>query len=210
MPHELHIPLPSDIARGLGPLSHFRTLSHYLEGEVQPFMSTHESKPKQVFEDVSIRDLGSGPKASIGSHDEANDESVVDDNVPAQYHGTVEDKYDMRVLGKKQVLRRHFSFTSMVGFSSTVLVAWEETPVLAIYALDNGGTAIIFWGIVGGHSAEMTPGIWLTQLPIRSLPSLGVVPSICRWLRWLLCFRLLVDSIVSSIIRPGVDQVAPC
>ncbi|KAK4496526.1 hypothetical protein PRZ48_012506 [Zasmidium cellare] len=111
-------------------------------------MSTYESEPKTVFEDVSIQDLGSGHKSPNGSSGESNDEDVVDDSVPVQYHGTSEDKHDMRVLGKKQVLRRHFSFTSMVGFSSTVLVAWEETPVLAIYALDNGGTAIIFWGII--------------------------------------------------------------
>lgn len=114
-------------------------------------MSIYESKPKAVFEDVSVKDLGSGHKTSTGSPGDSNDDFVVDDNVPAQYHGTREDRHDMRVLGKKQVLRRHFHFTSMIGFSSTVLVAWEETPVLAIYALDNGGTAIIFWGIVGGH-----------------------------------------------------------
>lgn len=46
------------------------------------------------------------------------------------------------------MLRRNFKFTTMLGFASTVLVAWEILPVISIYALENGGTAIIFWSLV--------------------------------------------------------------
>lgn len=68
--------------------------------------------------------------------------------VPEKYRGTSADKDDMNVLGRKQVLRRNFQFTTMLGFASTVLVAWEILPVISVYALENGGTAIIFWSLV--------------------------------------------------------------
>lgn len=56
----------------------------------------------------------------------------------------------MVVLGKKQVLRRNFKFITMLGFASTVLVAWEILPVLSVYALQDGGTAVVFWGLIVG------------------------------------------------------------
>ena len=71
-------------------------------------------------------------------------------HVPDKYRGTAVDQQDMVVLGKKQVLRRNFKFITMLGFASTVLVAWEILPVLAVYALQDGGTAIIFWGLIVG------------------------------------------------------------
>lgn len=70
--------------------------------------------------------------------------------VPAKYRGTRSDKSDMAVLGRTQVLRRNFKFPTMLGFASTVLVAWEILPVIAVYALEDGGTPIIFWGIIAG------------------------------------------------------------
>lgn len=70
--------------------------------------------------------------------------------VPVKYRGTRSDKQDMVVLGRTQVLRRNFKFPTMLGFASTVLVAWEILPVIAIYALEDGGTPIIFWGLIAG------------------------------------------------------------
>lgn len=70
--------------------------------------------------------------------------------VPEKYRGTNGDKDDMRALGKIQVLRRNFRFPTMLAFASTVLVAWEILPVISVYALQNGGTPIVFWGIVVG------------------------------------------------------------
>lgn len=70
--------------------------------------------------------------------------------VPEKYRGTIGDKDDMKALGKIQVLRRNFKFPTMLAFASTVLVAWEILPVISVYALQNGGTPIVFWGIVVG------------------------------------------------------------
>lgn len=92
--------------------------------------------------DVSIEEVR-------GVHDVYTDKAFQgSDTVPEKYKGTSADKNDMSVLGRKQVLRRNFRFTTMLGFASTVLVAWEILPVISVYALENGGTAIIFWSLV--------------------------------------------------------------
>ena len=70
--------------------------------------------------------------------------------VPEQYRGTYTAQHDMAMLGKKQVLRRNFKLVTMLGFASTVMVAWEILPVISVYALTDGGTAIIFLGLVAG------------------------------------------------------------
>lgn len=81
------------------------------------------------------------------SHSSVDDDTVIGPNVPAQYRGTAFDKHDMSVLGKKQVLRRPFGFSTMLGFASTVMVAWEFVLLLIPWSLQNGGTAGVFWGL---------------------------------------------------------------
>ena len=53
------------------------------------------------------------------------DIDVISSDVPKKYMGTENDRRDMIVLGKKQVLRRNFGFTTMLGFGSTVICSWE-------------------------------------------------------------------------------------
>lgn len=78
------------------------------------------------------------------------DDIVVSDTVPLKYRGTQADKHDMLVLGRKQVLRRNFTFPTMLGFSSTVMTAWEILPIIAVFPLEDGGLPIIFWGALAG------------------------------------------------------------
>ena len=93
---------------------------------------------------------------NIADHDVAevndsdSDQVVVSKNVPAKYRGTQADKQDMLVLGRKQVLRRHFNFLTMFGFSSTVMTAWEILPIISVFPLEDGGLPIIFWGAIVG------------------------------------------------------------
>lgn len=70
--------------------------------------------------------------------------------IPDRFRGTAADQYDMQVLGKRQVLRRSFKFITMLGFASTVTVMWEWIPIISIYALQDGGLPIVFWGLVVG------------------------------------------------------------
>ena len=84
-------------------------------------------------------------------HFSDDDEKVfAGSTVPAKYRGTRNDKNDMATLGRTQVLRRNFKIPTMLGFASTVLVAWEILPVISVYALEDGGTPIIFWGLIAG------------------------------------------------------------
>jgi len=69
-------------------------------------------------------------------------------NVPAKYQGTHQDAVDMSMLGKKQVLRRQFKFSTMLGFASTVMVAWEFVLVVSPFSLVDGGTPAVFWGLL--------------------------------------------------------------
>ena len=52
------------------------------------------------------------------------------------------------MLGKTQVLRRQFKFSTMLGFASTVMVAWEFILIVAPFSLTDGGTATVFWGLL--------------------------------------------------------------
>ena len=49
-----------------------------------------------------------------------NDALSSDGCVQQAYRGTATDRREMRMLGKKQVLRRQFKFVTMLGFASTV------------------------------------------------------------------------------------------
>jgi len=81
---------------------------------------------------------------------ETTEETLAGDSndVPLQYQGTASDTHDMRVLGKKQVLRRHFGFSTMLGFASTVMVAWEFVLLTSPFGLSDGGTPAVFWGLL--------------------------------------------------------------
>lgn len=71
-------------------------------------------------------------------------------NVPLKYRGTAADARDMQVLGKEQVLRRNFKFLTMLGFTSTVICAWEIMLVISLFFLEDGGRPTIFWGMIIG------------------------------------------------------------
>lgn len=52
--------------------------------------------------------------------------------VPEKYKGTRADQDDMVLLGKKQVLRRNFKFTTILGFASTGKYGGRETVPLRV------------------------------------------------------------------------------
>ncbi|RMX95130.1 hypothetical protein D0867_13605 [Hortaea werneckii] len=69
-------------------------------------------------------------------------------HVPKEYQGTPTDRQDMHTLGRKQVLRRRFKFLTMLGFASTVMVAWEFVLVVSPFGLADGGKPAVFWGLL--------------------------------------------------------------
>ena len=70
------------------------------------------------------------------------------DRDTAEYHATQHDLRDMDALGLAPTFRRRFKFVAMVGFASTVVVAWQATLAVFGFALYNGGTGGFFWTFV--------------------------------------------------------------
>ncbi len=90
------------------------------------------------------------PYRDAQSPSEHDDDKVVSKSVPEKFRGTTTDRHDMLLLGKKQVLRRNFNFLTMLGFSSTVMTAWEILPIISVFALEDGGLPIVFWAAIVG------------------------------------------------------------
>lgn len=63
---------------------------------------------------------------------------------PAKKYATAYDLRDMDALGIVPSFKRRFDFFAMLGFSSTVIVAWEVTLVTLSFGLFNGGTGGLF------------------------------------------------------------------
>ena len=68
--------------------------------------------------------------------------------IAERYLGTERDREDMRTLGKLQQLRRNFHLVGMLGFSSTAVISWEVVPVILVWTLVDGGTPVVFWGLI--------------------------------------------------------------
>lgn len=81
-------------------------------------------------------------------NDNGSSKEVPHGTIDEKYQGNSFDRQEMSMLGKKQVLRRQFKFSTMMGFASTVMVAWEFVLIVAPFGLTNGGTPAVFWGIV--------------------------------------------------------------
>lgn len=81
------------------------------------------------------------------------DEDVVASTVPDRYRGTEMDHYDMRALGKTQVLRRNFKMLGMIAFANSVMVMWETFLIVSYLGLSVGGRAAVFWGLIYGAVA---------------------------------------------------------
>jgi hypothetical protein len=68
--------------------------------------------------------------------------------VSGKYLGTEGDKAQMRMLGRTQETRRVFTFITILGFGSTLIVTWEVLLTNIGLILVNGGTAGMFWGFL--------------------------------------------------------------
>ncbi|KAL9059668.1 MAG: hypothetical protein Q9206_001371 [Seirophora lacunosa] len=72
--------------------------------------------------------------AALRKGDQSSEDGQLDEftsTVADKWQGTVADKHDMVMLGRSQVLRRNFSFISILGFSSVLICTWELIFALA-------------------------------------------------------------------------------
>lgn len=100
-------------------LSRCRAYGHYL------IMSSYAKEQAYVAEDHELQD---GHNSHI---------------IEARYAGTEGDIADMKVLGRTQETRRIFTFISMLGFGSTLMVTWEVILANLLAVITNGGTVRI-------------------------------------------------------------------
>ncbi|KAL9013965.1 MAG: hypothetical protein Q9173_001363 [Seirophora scorigena] len=87
--------------------------------------------------------------AALRKGDQSSEDGQPDEftsTVADKWQGTVADKHDMVMLGRSQVLRRNFSFISILGFSSVLICTWELIFANLLFALTDGGTGGLFWG----------------------------------------------------------------
>lgn len=81
----------------------------------------------------------------------AHDSAVLSDPEPnseVNSNSEYADKDQLARLGKKQVLKRQFSFVTILGFSCTILITWEAVTVLFAQGLNNGGTAGVIYSFL--------------------------------------------------------------
>jgi hypothetical protein len=78
----------------------------------RPSMSSNMSCPNDP--DFTVSDV-----PGYQQYDKQDVSSFAARAIPDKFKGTKNDQNDMVLLGKKQVLRRNFKFTSILGFAST-------------------------------------------------------------------------------------------
>ncbi|EXJ56541.1 hypothetical protein A1O7_06885 [Cladophialophora yegresii CBS 114405] len=176
-------------------------------------------------EDTTVISSAEQPKNDLYSHD--GDKDLDEDfGVPERYRGTADDKREMSMLGKKQVLRRNFRFVTMVGFASTVMASWEILLPLFSFVLTDGGTADLFWGfiVVGtgqtlvyasiAEVASMSPTAggqyhWVSELaPPRIQKMLSYLVgwlAAIGWQVYLAGVAFMVGSVIQGLIALNVE-----
>lgn len=68
---------------------------------------------------IQPKTSGSAGISSYQQHDKQYHSPAATTTIPDKFKGTKNDQDDMILLGKKQVLRRNFRFTTILGFAST-------------------------------------------------------------------------------------------
>lgn len=74
------------------------------------------------------------------------------------------DSATLAVLGKKQVLKRRFSFLSMFAFAVCELITWETVLALFAQALNNGGPAGAVYGFIISWLSTMSVYTVISEL----------------------------------------------
>lgn len=115
-------------------------------------------------------------------------------SIPERYQGSPEDRHDMAVLGKQQVLCRNFSLFSMLGFASLAVMSWEIMPVFLIFSLIDGGPPAVFWKNVVGAS-------FMAGSIIQGLIALNVEGyEFHRWHGTLLTIAAAIFAVAANIV----------
>lgn len=75
-----------------------------------------------------------------------------------------DDEGALALLGKKQVLKRRFSFLSMFAFAVSELITWETVLALFSQAFDNGGPSGAVYGFMIAWSSTFSVYTVISEL----------------------------------------------
>lgn len=78
-------------------------------------------------------------------------------------HGSADDAM-LAMLGKKQVLKRRFSFFTLFGFAVCELITWETVLALFKQLLENGGPAGAIYGFIIAWSSTLSVYTVISEL----------------------------------------------
>ena len=70
----------------------------------------------------------------------------------------------LALLGKKQVLKRRFSFISMFAFAVAELITWETVLALFAQSFDNGGPSGAVYGFMIAWSSTFSVYTVISEL----------------------------------------------
>jgi hypothetical protein len=78
----------------------------------------------------------------------------------------------LAILGKKQVLKRRFSFFTLFGFAVCELITWETVLALFSQSFENGGPAGAVFGFIIAWSSTLSVYTVISELA-SSMPIAG-------------------------------------
>jgi amino acid permease len=78
--------------------------------------------------------------------------------------GDTSDSAVLALLGKKQVLKRRFSFITMFAFAVCELITWETVLALFSQSFDNGGPAGAVYGFIIAWSSTLSVYTVISEL----------------------------------------------
>ena len=140
-------------------------------------------------------------------------DGVLEYHVEGKYEGTDQDKLDMKVLGRSQETRRMFTWITMLGFGSTLIVTWEALLASMGAIITNGGTAGMFWGfliVIAGYLMVYSSIAEMASM-VSELSAIGNG----RWEEYDLIHTLLSGcnlrrSVPLGVrVRPSIDTEVP-
>jgi choline transport protein len=70
----------------------------------------------------------------------------------------------LAILGKKQVLKRRFSFFTLFGFAVCELITWETVLALFSQSFENGGPAGAVYGFIIAWSSTLSVYTVISEL----------------------------------------------
>jgi choline transport protein len=81
-------------------------------------------------------------------------------------HGIIHTADDamLAMLGKKQVLKRRFSFFTLFGFAVCELITWETVLALFSQSFENGGPAGAVYGFIIAWSSTLSVYTVISEL----------------------------------------------